>query len=238
MGPLFALIFWCLVLAFVASAAVVPARRLAQRLSTRAPMHVQAKFLRAATLLPSVCAVYLLIAALSFGIYGTVTGRDLGFGDDMELPLQNGYRWLAVDLPTLASIRNRSQVTAVDDVVSLQQSGDWLAGATSKNSDWRPQSGGTRPDAFFLLNTKSGQLLELSTSTQLSELTAQHGFALHLQPSSDFYNAHRYGWRDALALFLILAPGLIAIAWLYRKARRLLRSSAANTGPYAPERLR
>lgn len=231
MGPLFVLIFWGFVLCIVALPCVAASRWVAARLTIRSSDAVRKRFRSAATLGPMAVGLYLLLLLAGMGIYGTATGRDLGFGDDFELPLPNGYRWVAVDVPDLATIYDPGgEPTYLDHVVSLQRSGDWLAGGTSDRVDRSGDLHDVSADHWFLLNTKNREHFDATSEAQLDQLTAEHGFRLKLQPSSAFYSSHRYRWYDAVVALLLLSPGMLILLSIYRKARRLLRDSAAPAG--------
>lgn len=80
------------------------------------------------------------------------------------------------------------------------------------------------------LNTKTHEHYDAANDQALARLTAEHGFALKLESSSEFYNHHRYRWPDAVLVLFLLVPVAVTPFWLYRKARRLMQEA---TGPDA-----
>ncbi|HEY4011677.1 MAG TPA: hypothetical protein VGM11_16100 [Acidobacteriaceae bacterium] len=116
------------------------------------------------------------------------------------------------------------------DVLSFQGDGDWIAGSLDSRESHFMDRDQQRSDTWFLFNTRTHERFDAPNDQALAALAIAHGFTLKLESSSEFYDQHRYRWYDAAFALLPLAPALMAAAWLYRKARRLL-NEAESTGP-------
>lgn len=194
--------------------------------------------------LPLCAGAYLLVWIVFMAILGLATGRDFGFGDGFDLPLHNGYHWSAIDEPLSACIYkgdmsdmsaacglpNRNQGTFVD-VLAIQEKENWIAGAYDSNEKHFLYQDQQRADRWFLFNTKTDERIDAGNEPDLKQIASQHGLTLHLESSEKFYGHRRYRWYDALVGLLLFVPALIALVWLYKKARRLLRETAETTGP-------
>jgi hypothetical protein len=216
-------------------------------LARHAKRKVRKKFTRAGAIIPVLGGLYLVAFIVLMAIFGSATGRDFGFGDGFDIPLNNGYHWSAIDITEVAAVYdlNDSRVagslgsysipsgypTAFYNVLSLQQHGDWLAGSFLLTLDRSKFDMNWKPDHWFLFNTKTHERIDAQDQASLKTIAAEHGFSLHLESSPDFYSHHRYGWYDGIAALLLFMPGVFAVAWIYKKARYLLRETQENAGP-------
>lgn len=240
MGPLFALGFLTVAALIVALPCVLFGAWLAKRVSRRSSEEVRREFVRAGVLIPIGGVSYGIGCIVAIGIFGTLTGRDLGFGDSYGIPLNNGYHWSAIDegisgcvFPEAAEdassscgLPNLSRTRFVD-VLSFQESGDWLAGSFDSDESHFLYPDQQRSDHWFLFNTKTHERYDAPNEAVLARLSVQHGFTLKLESAINFYDHHRYRWYDGAFALLLLAPGLLILLRLYARARRLLKKSAA-----------
>jgi len=235
------LIYVALVSLFALPAAGLGA--IAGRYVSRRHPNLKRRFMIAGGLVPIGAGAYVIACIVVMALFGLSTGRDFGFGDDFDLPLQNGYHWSAIDEPVSACVYPgtsedtsyscrlpNTSPTRFMDVLSLQQHGDWLAGSYDSRESHFLYPEQQRSDRWFLFNTKTHEHYDAPNDQALAKLTSEHGFALKLESSSDFYNNRRYRLPDAGMLLLLMAPIVVTGFWLYRKARRLMREA---TGPDA-----
>jgi len=170
---------------------------------------------------------------------GLATGRDVGFGDGFDLPLDNHYHWSAIDDTDFAMIydvRDKSASDgdsihiesddrdAFDNVVELQEEGDWLAGAYVSEDESKRLPGKKVPDCWFLFNTRTHQRLDAKSEDDLRADAAQQGIQLHMQSSDNFYSSHRFGWKDVVVVLMLLLPPPVGLFLLWKAARRALQT--------------
>lgn len=244
MGVAFVFLIYVVAVAVVSVPLMALAAWIGNRIARRSSAHTKKVFRLGGMLLPPVAGVYLLGCLVVMAMFGEFTGRDSGFGDDFELPLRNGYQWTAIDEPAAACVYRGSSAdigyycklpnTNRDvfvDVLALQQHEDWLAGAFDGDVSHFLNPEKQQSDHWFLFNSKTQERFDAQNEAALARLTAQHGFVLKLDSSSDFYSQHRYRWTDALVVFLLIAPAIAVTFWLRRKARKLLQKDAEAAGP-------
>jgi hypothetical protein len=175
------------------------------------------------------------------GTLGGAAGWDLGFGDRFDLPLRNGYHFTAQDTTTDAvvykfewtndgswdSIGNGPDT--VWNVRQLQEHGDWLAGYYSDSGSFILNgNGGTD---WFLLNTRTGDRVDPASEDALRADAAAKGFALQLQPTSDFYFDRSFGVVDVLKMLAeVLLPLAVVVFW-WKLSRWFLRRSVVALRP-------
>jgi hypothetical protein len=232
MSIVFVFILYLAAVTLVAVPSTIVFMLIGRYLSRKAPRPLQRRFMIYGALLPILAGAYAILLIIAMAIFGAATGRDIGFGDGFDLPLDNEYHWSAIDITEVATITARGS-DVFDNVLALQQHGDWLALATLPGLDHTKfdiDPSAYKPDHWFLFNTAHQQRIEAPTESALATAAQQHGFALHLEPSADFYAHHRYRWYDFVVAFSLCLPALAFIIWIYREARQLLRESQNPTG--------
>jgi hypothetical protein len=161
--------------------------------------------------------------------FGSATDRDFGFGDGFDIPLSNGYHWSAIDITEVATISSKYSVV-FENVLSLQQHGDWLAGSYLSTLDRTKFDMPWKPDHWFLFNTRTHEYLNASDEEDLANLAKAHHFALELEPSANFYTHHRYRWYDAAFAMLLFIPGLIVIIRCWQRGKQMLKADTNTSG--------
>jgi len=203
------------------------------RIARKTDKKTKHTFRIAGIVLPFLAGGYLLAWVAGMSAFGIATGRDFGFGDGFEIPLHNGYHWSAIDEPTAACVYvNKDEFSACgSDQRNSFYEVDWLAGSFDGRSyeSFPPED--RQPDHWFLFNTRTHERVDAISEAELRQKAAQHGVALSLQSSADFYGSHRYHWYDFAIGLMLLLPGIAVMIWLYRKTRRMLREAAMQTGP-------
>jgi hypothetical protein len=248
MGVAFVFIIYVFAIGVVALPCIAIGVGMGWWISRRSTQGVRRRFIMAGALLPLAGGCYVIGCIIALAIFGLATGRDFGFGDGFDVPLHNGYHWSAIDEPISACVYPGSagdmsdkcggsivKPNAFMDVLALQEQGDWLAGAYDSREEhflYREQQ---RADRWFFFNTKTRERYETKDEASLARYASQHGFALQLESSSEFYGHHRYHWYDAVFALLLLVPPVFALLWLFKRARQLLRESAGTTGPEIAE---
>ena len=149
-------------------------------------------------------------------------------GDSFEVPLPNGYQWLAIDMTDRAAIVSPGSGSVFDDVVQMQQHGDWLAGAYDSRPDHYGLPDDVVPDHWFLFNTRDHRIVVAASVQELAELARQQGFTLRPEPSSQFYGERRWRWHDVAIGLTLMMPGAAALLVLYRKAKASLRLTMSD----------
>ena len=238
MGVGFVFVIYVIAIGVVALPGMAVGAAIGRRLARHAPQEIRRKFSRAGAIIPVIGGLYLVCFIVAMAAFGLASGRDFGFGDGFDLPLNNGYHWSAIDITEVAAVYdlNDRKVAgglgsysipsgyrnAFDNILSLQQHGDWLAGSFLSNLNHSQFDMNWKPDHWFLFNTKTHERIDARDEAGLKTVAAEHGFAIRLESSPDFYSHHRYRWYDFGFALLLLAPAVFALIWLYRKARHLL----------------
>jgi hypothetical protein len=238
MEPLFALKFYIVAIALATLPCMLAGRLLGRFFARHYRRRVRRRFGRFGALIPAGTAIYVLLWIIAMALFGAATGR--GFGDDLEIPLNNGFQWSAPDTPGVASVFDKkdrnvsrgqglnsipgSDSTTFDNVLSLQQSGDWLAGSYLEGLDPTLDNPHWKPDHWFLFNTRTHQRFDAGSEVELQQIAAQRGVVLHLESSPNFYDDYRYRWYDIAVSSLLCLPGILMLFWIYKKARQLLRN--------------
>jgi hypothetical protein len=198
-------------------------------IARRAGESVQKRFSLYGAVLPICAGIYLLGVIVVMAAFGLATDRDFGFGDGFDIPLSNGYHWSATDLTEVATISNKYSVV-FENVLSLQQHGDWLAGSYLSTLDRMKFDMAWKPDHWFLFNTKTQERLNASDEAGLANIAKAHQFALELEPSADFYAHYRYHWYDAAFAIFLFIPGLILLVCCWKRGKQLLQADTYASG--------
>jgi hypothetical protein len=243
-GSGFVFFFYLLFIGAITLPASVAGLALGWIITSRKSRRTRWLFRAGGLLLPIIGAIYLIGSILAMVLFGQLTDRDIGFGDQFTVPLRNHYEWNAINEPDSACIydtRDRRAIgsegnvhvesgdrEAFSNVVQLQQRGDWLLGAYAKD----PPPNDTAPiaDHWFLFNTKSHERVDVASEQELRSVAISHGLQLDLQASESFYANQRWNWRDGVALLILVAIPLVGLAVLLLKARKIW---CGDTGPVA-----
>jgi hypothetical protein len=217
MGLGFVLLVWGIVGVILAGGAALSLVWVVRVVAVRTGRVKRGWFVTAAAL-PFVSLAYAASVFVAYGVYcEVVRDVDLGFGDSARVPLGHGYRLVMIDTaePFIVAPDNRQMHWGLKRVGATE---DFIAGEDERG--------------FFVITSRQRAEQTLSSESDLkTALPSGIGDRLQLLPPDDFYQQHRWGWPDIVAVLLIVVPPLAAFSLL---ALRFARSLSAADRPLQP----
>jgi hypothetical protein len=239
MGVAFVFVIYLVLIGCFALPGMAVGGWIGSRLSRGAAPEVRRRALRWGALLPLLGAAYLICFIVAMAAFGVTTHRDFGFGDGFLVPLHHGYELEAIDVPDSAFIYSRDggsvNLSRFSNVLSLQQEGDWLAGAYGTHDSSFNATGDRKQvaDRWFLFNTRTTEQVDAASEDALRKVAKSRGVKLALVSSEQFYDSQRFRWYDFLVGLLLWVPAAIAALYLYKAVRRMRREIASSGSSYA-----
>jgi hypothetical protein len=218
------LLFFAVVGLVLAAAGGAVLRAVATRL-THPAFGDRRSIITAATYLPLLSLGW---AALVFAFQAVVNERvfqrDPGIGDEWKCPLPNGYALLMIDdepyvgwvynpktHPDIIAYGNEPDI--VFGARQIQVAGRYIAASIDRNS--RKRFGESEDiDRWILMDTANGTGVRFSSIADLRKAMEPLGIPLNLEPLARVYARYRWTWFDRLVGALLLAPPLVALAFL------------------------
>lgn len=155
----------------------------------------------AASTLPFVLINVGLAWFVSYALIAGRLGWDTVAGDEVSVPLANGYTFRVIDQLDQGYLKDgRSGAKRVGGITRLTQCGNFVAGYSK-----------TRP---FLFDTVSGVLSE---DVDDGAIAKECGPSVNFEPTSEFYRKRRFGWFDLAALAAFSSMAIPTSVFWYRR---------------------
>ena len=177
--------------------------------------------------LPFACVAYAVLA-MALRIMASGSGMTTApvNGDEEICPLRNGYV-LTLSRDWQHGFVSKGLEDEPDDrfghryeITAIQVEGEWVLG--------RSELAQMKGNNYFLLSTKTGQVLEFAQSEALRVEAAKRGLSLKMESPEAYFRAVKgYGARWWMYAMLLVPVGG-ALAWWVRRLFRMTRPVAAT----------
>jgi hypothetical protein len=163
--------------------------------------------------LPFLFLIYFVIAFVIYGFWcDFYRGVDPGLGDCWYVPLGAGYEISMIDVPDKAWI-DKNDEPVLSGIVEIQKIYPYIYGR--------------RESRYFMLDMNKGNLIYHNNIDALNEALRAKGImqVKKLQSVHSFYISYRWGYRDLIAVVIIMIPpaigGFLILKFLILPRRKI-----------------